>query len=835
MDARNRRPGSRGAGSRATPRIVVRQTVDGLPSGPAEPLLPSWSAADQTAGEPVRPRRREARRRGRHAAPPAEPRFRVSVPSNRASLVITVLATLVIAGLGFGPLLARVEGDFLASRVLLVVATVVCAPVIAVICWRRRPDFGLALVAACTSFLLGLGCLSIYSVLGLDPILWQLGHVMLVVSVPLLGLGIHASQPRWVPRPRAFTVLVVDSAMVACAWLTLLWREFLWQGQIGLGEAPWGVLWVLGVDLFLLSVLLLMAGLTVDIGVIASALATLLLTINDTVVAGRVASATGTVEAGAPYLLLAWPLLIVAGVTFAGRRRRRGGIDPDAEQRTGLFTLVNVLVPVGVTFGGLAATLEADRTTVLFAGLVVLAFGIRELVRARQAAGLVELLADQAMHDPLTELSNRRALSERLRELSASSVPITVLTLDVDRFKLVNTEFGHSIGDEVLAAVGAALRETCGPLGAQPFRLGGDEFAVVAVGDSAFGLKLAERVRAAVVEHTKQVPGVENLGLTASVGVAPLQRGGDPLAVLGRSAEALRVAKQERNRVRQYTDDLLDEANRRNQLETRLRRAIDLRDVEFHYQPIVDLRSGRIMGMESLARWVDSELGVVSPVDFVPMAEQTGLIHDLGRLAIEAALRVAVGGAPGDARLSYVAVNVSPLQLRRPQFVEEVTSLLKAQHARPSMLKLEVTEGIFMDTDDPAVDNLRRLSELGIGIAIDDFGSGYSSLGYMSRLPIETVKVDRVLTSQVDDSRTRSVVKALVWVAEAHGLQVILEGVETEQTAAALRRLGVRWGQGWLWSRAVPEREVPGVIATLGTVPVSARRRPATAGTIRLP
>jgi EAL domain-containing protein (putative c-di-GMP-specific phosphodiesterase class I) len=293
--------------------------------------------------------------------------------------------------------------------------------------------------------------------------------------------------------------------------------------------------------------------------------------------------------------------------------------------------------------------------------------------------------------------------------------------------------------------------------------------------------------------------------------------------VLGRSAEALRVAKQERNRVRLYTEDLADQNVRRVQMEQRLRKAIDDHAMVFHYQPIVDLRSGRIMGLEALARWEDPELGFVSPTDFVPIAEQTGLIHDLGRMAIESALRVMVNGAVAVSPVGYVAVNVSPLQLRRPQFVQEVSDMVIDLRATPSMLKLEVTEGIFMDTDDPAVENLRRLADLGIGIAIDDFGSGYSSLGYMSRLPVETVKVDRLLTSQVDDARTRSVVKALVWVAEAHGLQVILEGVENEQTAATLRRLGVRWGQGWLFSRAVPESDLPEVLDLLGTVPISHR------------
>ncbi|MFV0460561.1 MAG: putative bifunctional diguanylate cyclase/phosphodiesterase [Actinomycetales bacterium] len=742
------------------------------------------------------------------------------LPTSLGTKASIVVVALVIICLPVGPMLAWPDG--IGVRAALGLECLVVMPVLGVTFWRRRRQLGYLVTFACMLYSFGLALTSLHLVIGGATALWYLGHVVWVVATPILGAGMARSRSTSAIHPFAFTLLLVDAAMTACAWLTMLWRQYLRTGQVGLFESGWAELFILGISLYVLCMLVLVSVVSLDLGVMCAALGLLALTISDVFVAQGLMGVLP--HGGAGFLLLfTWPLVLASAWLTMDRRDRRPA-DQGAEQRAGLTTLVNVLVPVGIAFGGLAATLEADRITILLVGVVIVIFGVRELIRARQSADLVRLLAEQAMHDPLTGLANRRALGERLKSLAATTTPVTVLTLDVDRFKQVNTSFGHSIGDDVLAAVGDALRETCGPLAARAYRLGGDEFAVVAVGDSEIGLMLADRVRAAVVDYTNRVPGVENIGLTASVGVAPLTREGDPLAVLGRAADALRVAKQDRNRVRVYTEELLDEANRRTRLETRLRSAIDRRTLRFHYQPIVDLRSGRIMAMESLARWDDEELGAVSPTDFVPMAEQTGLIHDLGRLAIDSALRVVGHADNGPGRLSYVAVNVSPLQLRRPQFVDEVAGLVREHDARPSMLKLEVTEGIFMDTDDPAVENLRRLSSLGIGIAIDDFGSGYSSLGYMSRLPIETVKVDRVLTSQVEDSRTRSVVKALVWVAEAHGLQVILEGVETEQTAATLRRLGVRWGQGWLWSRAVPEDEVCGVLADLGTLPPMTRR-----------
>ena len=720
--------------------------------------------------------------------------------------------------------------------------TAVGAP-LAVFQFIRRFRGNLSLLFGLTLWVVGLTVLSVLHALGRTE-LPCLGHVVLVLGIPLVVHGVGAAPPSRQRRPFGTSLLVLDSVMMACAWLSLMWvlriQDLSWLGSPG-----WTV-GVLFVELLIVMLMLIvvsdtgsgLAGVSVLVALLlvtANVLEAINLHIRPTLPPAPTPVATGL-------LVIAWLLIVVSLLLVRDRLKRQGTGHRQVRWRS-VVTLSNVLIPLGFTFGMLAADGVVDRMTLLLTGTVVLVVGVRELVRAGQAQELVDLLASQALRDPLTGLGNRRALADRLAALTQHPDPVCVLTLDVDRFKMVNTQFGHSTGDHVLTAVGAALRDACGRVGAQAFRLGGDEFAIVVAGDLAVGMDLADRVRAAVQTRVHEVPGVENIALTSSVGVAQVHAGPgeDPLQVLARSAEALRVAKQERNRVRAYSEDLAVESTRRTRMESRLRLAIDNGAITWHYQPVVDMRSGRVLGLESLARWRDPELGDVCPTEFVAVAEQTGLIHALGYAAMDNALRVATWLAGSGTRL-HVAVNVSPLQLRRDQFIEEFFDLVTRHGASPSMLRLEVTEGIFMDADDPAIATLRRLARHGVGIAIDDFGSGYSSLGYMSRLPIDTVKVDRSLTTQIADSRTRSVVKALLWVAESHGLQVVLEGVENEQTAATLRRLGVRRGQGWLWSGAVTEQDLPLTLRVLGTVPERSQqarqyRTPGTVGgdVIRLP
>lgn len=744
-------------------------------------------------------------------------------PPAATSGIVFGLVVVVALGLTLVPIL----GDRPATPrpwwlgMLLGLVTAGSAPLV-VYQFIRRYRGHLTLLSGLSLWAVGLAVVSLLHALGRTD-LPNPGHVLFAVGFPLVVHGVGAP-PR--PRPRrrfGSALLVLDSLMMACAWLSLIWvlrlRDLSWSGGPG-----WMVV-VLAAELLMVMLMLIVLSDTGAALAVTAVLVTLALVISDVLETLNLHSGpeppAGPTSVSAILLLLTWLATVVSLLLVRERPWQRVTRHPEVRWRS-VVTLSNVLIPLGFTFGVLAADGVVDTLTLLFIGTVVLVMGIREIVRAGQAQELVDLLAAQALRDPLTGLGNRRALADRLAALTRRADPMCVLTLDVDRFKMVNTQFGHSTGDDVLTAVGAALRDACAQVGAQAFRLGGDEFAIVVAGDLTVGLGLADRVRATVQTRVHEVSGVGNIALTASVGVAQVHADGrpdeDPLRVLGRSADALRVAKQERNRVRAYSEDLAVESTRRARMESRLRLAIENGVVTFHYQPVVDMRSGRVLGLESLARWRDPELGEVCPADFVPVAEQTGLIHALGYAAVDNALRVAAWLAAGGTRLQ-VSVNVSPLQLRRDRFAEELFESVDRHRASPGMLRLEVTEGIFMDADDPAVATLRSLAGHGVGIAIDDFGSGYSSLGYMSRLPIDMVKVDRSLTVQVGDARTRSVVKALLWVAEAHGLQVVLEGVENEQTAAILRRLGVRRGQGWLWSGAVSEEDLPLTLRVLGTVP----------------
>lgn len=233
-----------------------------------------------------------------------------------------------------------------------------------------------------------------------------------------------------------------------------------------------------------------------------------------------------------------------------------------------------------------------------------------------------------------------------------------------------------------------------------------------------------------------------------------------------------------------------------------------------HFQPVVDLQTGGVRALEALARWTDSELGFVHPEHFVSVAEQTGTIHDLGQTAITQSLRMAVQCRDAGQPL-YVAVNVSPMQLRHPDFHGTLQRTVAECGAEPSSLMIEVTEAVFMDLRDPAVATLNLLVANGFRIAIDDFGSGYSSLGYMSRLPATVLKIDRTLTTKVLDPKTRHVLRAILDMSAALNLDVIAEGVETTELARAMSDAGAGYGQGWLWSKAVPPQQVLPVLDRL--------------------
>jgi diguanylate cyclase (GGDEF)-like protein len=469
---------------------------------------------------------------------------------------------------------------------------------------------------------------------------------------------------------------------------------------------------------------------------------------------------------------------------------------------------------------------------------VIGVIGAREVISALLRAQLTRSLREQAHLDPLTGLSNRRALIDRIDRIDDARAWV-VLSLDLDGFKQVNDVLGHQAGDSLLVAVGAALRRTCPPDGLAA-RLGGDEFAVLSPGDLADGERLGERLRDAVAAAIEgHSPG---LGTSASVGVGRLVRaelvgGGragdgtgtaspadDKLIGLVESAAALRAAKAGgRDRVEVYDAEVAAARERRLVLEQRLRHAVAAGTLESYAQPVVDLADGRLRGFEALARWTDEQLGFVPPVEFIAVAEQTGLVVELGEHLVDVTFARAGEAGTFAAGLS-VAINVSPIQLRVPGFADVVRDRLERHRVPSRLVTIEVTEAILVADDDPALRTLAELADLGVDIAIDDFGTGYSALGYLRRLPVQVLKIDRSLTMHLrTEPKTRAIVEGVVGMAHRMGIRVVMEGIEDESVAEACRAAGAELGQGWLFGRPMPWAQAEALVAaeaSRGPVPV---------------
>jgi len=426
---------------------------------------------------------------------------------------------------------------------------------------------------------------------------------------------------------------------------------------------------------------------------------------------------------------------------------------------------------------------------------------------------LEQALAHDASHDRLTGLPNRTLLWDRLQAaLSADRPQVAVLFLDLDDFKLVNDSLGHEAGDELLLAVAARLQAAVRP-GDLVTRFGGDEFVVVCEGvegeDQA--VAIAERMARALADPLF-VAGREVV-TAASIGIVTVDRSRcDPESLLRDADVALYQAKGAgKNRWAVFDERSRDEASERLALAQELRRAIDGDELCIAYQPIVDLRTGRIHAVEALSRWTSDRFGVVSPSRFVALAEDTGLVARLGDQVLERACsQLAAWRAElGPRAPEHVSVNVSARQLCDAELVDRVLHLVRANGLRPSSLCLELTESAFIDDLEQAMSLLAELRAFGVRLALDDFGTGYSSLSYLRRFPGDYVKIDRSFVCGIREGDTgAAIVHAVIALAAAVGLTPVGEGVETAEDAAVLRRLGCPLGQGWHLGRPVPAGEL---------------------------
>lgn len=417
-----------------------------------------------------------------------------------------------------------------------------------------------------------------------------------------------------------------------------------------------------------------------------------------------------------------------------------------------------------------------------------------------------------AFHDAMTGLPNRALLLDRLEHLVAHSgpQPLTVMFLDLDRFKAVNDSFGHGVGDELLREVTRRLTR-CLRTSDTVARLGGDEFVVVlsqVAGPEACG-NVAQKIINAVSKPA--VIGGRLLQVGASVGIACHPADGSNAGELMRNADAALYAAKAAGRgtYRFFQATMHDQAAGRLHLEMELRGALRRRELQLFYQPKVWLRDGTPCGVEALLRWHHAELGWVSPAHFIPLAEESGLICELGDWVLEETCRQRAAWAQQGLGRLRVAVNISARQLQHGDLADRVAALCTQYGVTPAGLDVELTESVIMANPEEIAGVFARLRQLGVQVAADDFGTGYSSLAYLRRLPIDVLKIDRSFVhNAVSDSVDAEIVRTIVALARALRLQVVAEGVETEDQAEFLRSCGCEQAQGYLYARPMPPAQL---------------------------
>ena len=448
-----------------------------------------------------------------------------------------------------------------------------------------------------------------------------------------------------------------------------------------------------------------------------------------------------------------------------------------------------------------SVTLELSTRPIVDAGRIVGLQGMARDVTERLA--FERELARQAFHDSLTGLANRALLSDRIEHaLAVAERPesVAVLVIDLDDFKTINDSLGHAAGDVLLGDVAARLRsvlragDTCA-------RLGGDEFAVLVEGLAApqDAATVAESLLASL-EAPFALGGREAF-VRASIGLAYARPESQPGELLRDADIAMYQAKARPSgqRWEAFRPDMLVAVQDRLELSAQLNRALERGEIELHYQPIIALTDDTVVGVEALARWRHPTRGLLAPGAFIGLAEETGLIVELGRQVLETACRQTVRWREQGFDLG-VAVNVSGRQLQDDDFVHAVASALARTGLRADRLTLEITESVLLQEASTA-SALRALRALGVRLAIDDFGSGYSSLDYLRRFPVDVLKVDRSLVASISTGRDVRFLDAIVRLAESLGLETVAEGIETDRHADCVRLARFTHGQGFRFAR----------------------------------
>ena len=486
----------------------------------------------------------------------------------------------------------------------------------------------------------------------------------------------------------------------------------------------------------------------------------------------------------------------IRNVIHPEHRRELRGIVPDAHGRTFSYRAVRK--------DGSVIWFESTSRAIFDAqGNVAEIISVSRDVSERRRAE--EQIEYQAYHDALTGLPNRLLFRDRLTVALAHAkrqrAPLTVMFLDLDRFKFVNDTLGHSLGDELLRDVAARLRSVVRD-GDSIARMGGDEFTILLsdVEDDSAAAKFAQTLLDVVAQPVR-VEGHE-LYVTTSIGIAMYPSDGDTAELLLKNADTAMYRAKElgRNSYQLCTPAMNDRAAERLSVENALRRAIDREELVLHFQPLVALESRLTTGMEALLRWNRPGFGLVPPMSFIGIAEETRMIVPIGEWVLRRACRQARRW-PG----LRMAVNLSPRQLQQSDLCAVVARALDESGLDPHLLELEITESTAMLNTDRTIATLEELHALGVRIALDDFGTGHSSLSYLRRFPIDRVKIDREFVQEIENSRSnRAIVSAIVSMAHGLDLEVTAEGVETEAQVEFLREQGCEEVQGYLFGRAEP-------------------------------
>ncbi|AZC28201.1 Sensory box/GGDEF domain/EAL domain protein [Pseudomonas chlororaphis subsp. piscium] len=423
-------------------------------------------------------------------------------------------------------------------------------------------------------------------------------------------------------------------------------------------------------------------------------------------------------------------------------------------------------------------------------------------------------LAHLAHHDPLTDLPNRLLFTDRAEQALASAQihkrGCALLMVDLDHFKMINDSLGHNVGDRLLKAVAQRLQGMFGP-GITLARLGGDEFAVLveSCGQPGQAAVLAQRI----IDGVKQpfLMDENQLFINASIGISLFPSDALSAEQLLRNADtALFKAKSAgRDSYALYTEELTAHAQQRVEIAFELRRALEQQELRVFYQPVHDLASSRLVGVEALVRWEHPQRGLVPPGEFIPIAERTGLIAEIDAWVMQQACRQMCQWQAQGMELSFVAVNVSSRLFARRELYQQVAQVLHDTGLDPAYLELEVTESAVMEDPEVALEQMHRLRELGLRLAIDDFGTGYSSLLRLKRLPVQKLKIDQGFVAGLPwDEDDAAISRVIIALAQSMGMQVHAEGIEQVEQARFLLDQGCDLGQGYWFGRPVPAAQL---------------------------